>query len=171
MRSAANGPAVRRPTRESGVTPGDCDLGRGVFATRHFRVGELILVFRGVRFDRDDPIHYTAAGANLLQTGPRSYILPDPPGLFVNHSCNPNAGIAGKRRLVATRDIWPMEEIRFDYSTTMAEDLWTMECRCGEPNCRSTIGDFKYLPWVLQARYSSLGIVPRFISRKMDPSK
>jgi len=148
------------------VTVGECDLGRGVFAGRFFQRGERILVFRGVRFDRSHPIHETDTGANLLQTGPSTYILPDPPGLFVNHSCDPNAGIAGSRRLIALCDISPGEEIRFDYSTTMDENLWTMECRCGKPGCRHMVEDFKRLPSHVRARYIALGIVPQFLIRK-----
>jgi hypothetical protein len=141
----------------------ECDVGRGVFASRAFRTGERILTFVGEPFDRSHPIHSTPQGANLLQVGPEEYILPRPVGLFVNHSCNPNAGLRGTRTLVAIRDIAEGEEIRFDYSTNMDEDLWTMACACHEPGCRGLIGDFKHLPESVRARYIALGIVPGFI--------
>jgi hypothetical protein len=143
-----------------------CPLGRGLFATRAYRPGDPIVVLRGPRIGRDDPVHLTPAGANLLQTGRRSYILPAPPGVFVNHSCDPNAGIVDDSRLVAIRDIAPDDEIRFDYSTTMDEDLWTMECRCGTPDCRGLVTDFRHLPTAVRERYLALGIVPGFIVRR-----
>lgn len=158
--------------RESATTTlgdvwvGECSVGKGVFAGRHFSRGERILVFRGTKYDRSDPIHATRRGANLLQTGRQTYILPDGPGLFVNHSCDPNAGISNRRRLIAIRDIRPHDEIRFDYSTTMDEDRWTMRCRCGEPKCRRVIEDFKHLPPDVRLRYVELGIVPGFILRR-----
>ncbi|MFN2165013.1 MAG: SET domain-containing protein [Anaerolineae bacterium] len=152
---------------KTGLSVASCELGRGLFAGRPYRPGELILVLRGLRYDQGDPIHLSALGANLLQTGPRSYILPLPPGVFVNHSCNPNAGVHRNRRLIAIRAIEPGQEIRFDYSTTMDEDFWTMDCRCGENTCRRVIGDFKYLPLDLQAHYLELGVVPKFIAKKM----
>ena len=143
-----------------------CSLGRGLFAARNYRAGELIMVLRGPRRERDDPLHDTPDGANLLQTGQRSYILLGPPGVFANHSCEPNAGIHGNRRLVAIRDIDAGDEIRFDYSTTMDEDLWTMPCRCGAPTCRGVVTDFKLLPETVRRHYLDLGIVQGFIARR-----
>ena len=143
-----------------------CELGRGLLAGRDIPAGALILGLRGPRFEFDDPIHRRAEGANLLQTGQRTYILLDPPGVFANHSCDPNAGIRGNRRLVALREIREGEEIRFDYSTTMDEEMWTMPCRCGAATCRGTVADFKTLPLEIRRRYLALGIVQGFIARK-----
>lgn len=144
----------------------ECDVGRGVFAARDYRAGERILVFAGDAYDRSHPIHETPQGANLLQVGPREYILPRPIGLYVNHSCNPNAGLRGTDVLVALRDIPKGAEVRFDYSSNMDEDLWTMPCACGEPICRGVIGDFKHLPDTVRATYLRLGIVPAFIAER-----
>ena len=144
---------------------GSCGLGRGLFAGREYSSGELILNLQGARYERDDPIHGTPGGANLLQTGWRTYILLEPPGVFANHSCNPNAGIRGNRRLVAIRSISAGEEIRFDYSTTMAENYWTMPCRCGDPVCRGVVEDFSKLSRTTQERYLHLGVVQGFIAQ------
>ena len=143
-----------------------CELGRGLFATCAYGPGELILRLSGPRFERNDPIHQTEAGANLLQTGRQTYILLGPPGVFANHSCNPNAGIRHNRRLVALRAIRAGEEIRFDYSTTMDEEMWTMPCRCGAPGCRGVVEDFVRLPAEVQRRYLELEVVQGFIARK-----
>jgi len=146
------------------VRVGPCDVGSGLFAVRPIRAGETILPLRGPRYRRDDPIHDSERGANLLQTGYRTYVLLEPPAVFANHSCDPNAGVVDSRRLVALRDIAAGREIRFDYSTTMDENYWTMRCRCGAPGCRGTIGDFKALPPEVRQRYLDLGVVPRFIA-------
>jgi hypothetical protein len=45
----------------------------------------------------------------------------------------------------------------------MSEDNWTMECRCGAPNCRGIIRDFGELPVDLQRRYLDMRIVQSFI--------
>jgi hypothetical protein len=148
------------------VRIGECSLGRGLFAATDFRREDLIMVFKGPRYERDDPIHQTREGANLLQTGLRTYILLQEPGVFVNHSCDPNAGIRINRRLVAIRDIVAGEEIRFDYSTTMDEGYWTMECRCGAAHCRGRVTDFHELPDEVRARYLALRIVQGFIARR-----
>ena len=134
-----------------------CDVGLGIFAKKRFEPGEFILTFVGRKIDQLDPIHLTEQGANLLQTGKHTYIMPDPPGLYVNHSCSPNAGVNKGRRLIALQQIESGEEIRFDYSTTMDDGLWRMECQCTHVNCRHIIGDFHELPVELQDRYILAG--------------
>jgi hypothetical protein len=147
---------------------GDSPLGRGLFAVKGFAENELIVTLHGPRYDREDPIHDTVEGANLLQTGRRTYIMLQEPGVFANHSCDPNAGIRQNRLLMAIRGIRPGEEIRFDYSTTMDEGFWTMPCRCGSPSCRGVVRDFHTLPPLLRRRYLDLDIVQGFIARKFS---
>lgn len=65
--------------------------------------------------------------------------------------------------LVAIRPIASGEEITWDYSTTMSEDDWEMDCNCGAPSCRKRIRDFKYLPPKLREHYQVLGIVPEYV--------
>lgn len=154
----------RRRMSRTELAVAECDVGRGVFATRAYRIGDRILTFVGETFDRSHPIHGMPQGANLFQVGPASYILPRPIGLYVNHSCNPNAGLKGTRALVAIKDIAEGEEIRFDYSTNMDEDFWTMPCACKEPECRGVVTDFRLLPEHVRARYLALGIVPAFVA-------
>lgn len=144
----------------------ECEFGRGLFASRTVRKGEIILRFRGRRFDRDDPIHHTETAALLLQTGVRTYILAESPSVYVNHCCVPNAGLVGNRRLVALSDILPGEQITFDYSTSMDDGLWSLECRCGHRECRGIVRDFKHLPRRVQERYLDLGVVQGFIARR-----
>lgn len=144
----------------------DCAFGRGVFAARPIRRGETILRYHGPRYDRDHPIHHTPGAAMLLQTGARTYILPESPAVLVNHSCCPNAGLVGNRRLVAIADILPGEQVTFDYSTSMDDGIWTMTCGCGHPECRGVVMDFRHLPERLRDRYLALGIVQGFIARQ-----
>ncbi|MBI2625395.1 MAG: hypothetical protein HYW70_03640 [Candidatus Nealsonbacteria bacterium] len=59
-------------------------------------------------------------------------------------------------------------EITFDYSTTMDEDDWGMDCQCGSKSCRGRIRDFKYLPPDIQKKYLDLGIVPEYISKNFQ---
>ena len=150
------------------IQVGPCNVGLGLFATRHFEAGERILVFKGKRFDANDPIHETPDGSNLLQTGRRTYIMPLPPGLYVNHSCNPNAGVVHGRHLVALRSIAAGQEIRFDYATTIFDDTWKMACACGEPNCRNLIEDFSTLPEELKVFYLHHNLVAPYLKRIMQ---
>lgn len=89
---------------------------------------------------------------------------------FINHSCNPNCWIQikGQRAfLVAFREIQKGEELTFDYSTTMDEDYWEMDCNCQSINCRKRIRDFKYLPEEIQENYIQKGIIPKYILEKL----
>jgi hypothetical protein len=91
-----------------------------------------------------------------LQVEDRLFLVPRPigEGDYVNHSCNPNAGLSGQIGLVAMRDIKIGEEVCFDYAMcdTMPYDEFT--CGCGSLNCRGKVGGDDWKKPVLQKRYS-----------------
>lgn len=140
----------------------ECGLGRGLFAATGFKRGEPILTFSG-RLRSLEEIQGRSDSFNMLQLGPRLYMDLEAPGVFGNHSCEPNAGIRVNTSLIALKDLRPGEEIHYDYSTTMDEDLETMVCRCGTARCRGLVQDFHHLPPELQRHYCALGIVQDFI--------
>jgi hypothetical protein len=144
----------------------DCDLGKGLFASREFLPGERILILSGKRIGLADAIAKGDRESDAMQVGPTEYLDLEAPGVYTNHSCDPNAGIVHDNQLVALRLIRRSEEIRFDYSTTMDEDRWTMACDCRSPHCRRVVEDFDQLPDHVQSRYLSLGIVQAFIARQ-----
>lgn len=137
-----------------------CNLGLGLFASRNIKRGETIFVFSGrVISDEEGKI-----SPNPIQIGTHLYIDPEQGwGRFINHSCQPNVGIVKNNIVIALQNISFRTEIRFDYSTTMLERHWTMECFCGAPQCRKIIKDFDLLPLKLQQYYLKLGIVQDFI--------
>jgi hypothetical protein len=141
-------------------------LGRGIYARIPIRAGESILTFDGPVLSHEQVLSLGEAQAYTIQIGPDEYVDTTQPGRYTNHSCEPNAGIVGDRLLIALRHIAPGEEVQFDYSTTMSEDHWTMECRCGRPSCRNVVLDFHLLPASLQTHYIGLGIVQSFIVRE-----
>ena len=145
--------------------------GKGVFANKKFRSGEIIFEFHGKFFTYEKlPTPYNEVEDHYVQIGKSLYMGPSG-GIddFFNHSCAPNTGlkINGKKVfLIAIEDIMSGDEITWDYSTTMDEDDWEMDCECGSKNCRGRIRDFKYLPQDTRKRYLELGIVPEYISEK-----
>ncbi len=147
----------------STVEVGLSAFGRGLFASQPLQPGQPILAFTGPVLDHAEILGLGEDQAYALQIGPDEYLDTMPPGRYTNHSCDPNAGIVNDRVLIAVRPIMMGEEIQFDYSTTMSEDHWTMECHCGRPACRRVILDFHHLPPIAQNRYLQLGIVQRFI--------
>ncbi|HWH68562.1 MAG TPA: SET domain-containing protein, partial [Candidatus Sulfotelmatobacter sp.] len=129
--AAANRECVKESYSNETFYIEECDVGLGVFANRDIRQGELILVFGGPLIDFAETKRRGRWECMPLQIGPNQYYDTRPPGIFVNHACNPNAGIRHDRDLMALRDIKKGEEIRFDYSTTMEEQSFTMNCLCG----------------------------------------
>lgn len=149
-------------------------IGRGVFAGQYFQPGQPILTFGGRVLTRSEMLALGPDRVYALPIGAGEFLDLTSPGRYLNHSCDPNAGILDDRALIALRPIVPGEEIRFDYSTAMREDHWTMECRCGEYLCRRVVLDFHHLPPITQNRYLQLGIVQRFIVdevRRRSPAR
>jgi len=141
---------------------GNTPLGRGVFAKVPIEPRETIFYLTGKLIRFDEAVNL-AEGEYTIQIDRELYVDPRSPARYLNHSCEPNAGFVEEIRLVAIRQLLPGEEIRFDYSTTMLERYWELECRCGAPRCRGLVRDFDLLPPSLQTRYLRLGIVQRFI--------
>lgn len=91
--------------------------------------------------------------------------LPDPAD-FVNHSCDPNAGLNGQVALIAMRDIHPGEEICYDYAMSDGSSYDEFTCGCGSPRCRGRItGDDWRLP-ALRDRYA--GYFSAYLQRRID---
>jgi hypothetical protein len=142
--------------------------GHGTFAGERIRSGQRILRFTGPLLRYQD----TTVDTLALQIGPDLYIgASGGPDDFVNHSCDPNAGIrisGTTAELYAIRDIAAGEEIFFDYSTIIDEDDFTMSCLCGTPGCRGKIADGKYLPENVWQKYETLGILPEYVRKSRE---
>lgn len=85
---------------------------------------------------------------------------------LVNHSCNPNLGIwqvGGDTFLVSLRDIAVDEELSFDYSTSMVDEPWSMDCACGDDSCRGVIANFLDMPEATQKYYAAMGTLPEHV--------
>lgn len=143
--------------------------GYGLFAGRGFRHGELLFSLRGRLFGGRRPgLEDEEWFAHSYQLDRDLYLYPETPeGRYINHSCDPNAGLREDLEMIALRDIAAGEEVLFDYSTTMSERSWTMPCQCGSELCRRRITDFHELPAPARRRYLEAGVVQRFIIREV----
>lgn len=144
-------------------------LGMGLFASAKIEARETIFYLTGREMDFNEAV-VSEQGEHSIQIGLDRYVsttsrarYPDSPARYLNHSCSPNAGFVDEIRLVALNSIYPGEEICFDYSTTMLERYWEMDCRCGSSICRRRVRDFDLLPVSRQEFYLKLGVVPTFI--------
>lgn len=143
--------------------------GVGVFTTKARNRGEEVVKLLGPVIDLQAAIAKGERECDALQIGENSYIDPEEPLRSVNHSCNPSCGVRDGNRLITLRDLTPGEEITFDYSTTMDENHWTLECKCGAFECRGVVRDFCTLPEDVKARYFRLRVVMPFIEAKYKP--
>lgn len=117
--------------------------GRGLFATRAFRAGEVVAVHEGPVVDA--PPGPDADGrVHALELEAGRWIDGDVPGnlaRFANHACEPttHAVRAGDTvELRALRDLEAGEEITFDYGFGLADALG-QPCRCGAAGCPGLI--------------------------------
>lgn len=141
--------------------------GVGIFAKKNLKKGEIIFIVKGklISFivkNKKDALF----GDRWLSISKNRWINPREggPWYFINHSCNPNAGIKGKVSIVAMRNIKKGEEITIDYSITEAEKLWHMKCNCGNKNCRKKIKSIQFLPEKIYIKY--LPFIPKYIQKE-----
>jgi len=125
--------------------------GYGVFATRAFAAGEVVVHADGVVYDEGDEFDDTyalvvprdddddAAGLVFLDLADQTR--------WINHSCDPNCEVEstydlGTQELrawwVARRDIAIGEELTYDYAFIGAA---AEPCGCGAASCRGLIVD------------------------------
>ena len=154
--------------------------GKGVFATKPIKKGQYICFLEGELCNLDEMIKSVDEGkqkaSDPLGVGDEIYLHLDDLSRTFNHSCNPNAFIRGKNKLVALKNIEVGKEITYDYSTTMNDnedkikasgsELWTCKCNCGSNNCRRIIDQFKALPKKTKIFYIKNKLAPDFILKK-----
>ncbi len=146
--------------------------GNGIFSLEPIRKGELVAVFGGVVYEWDAFIHLPERDRSLcIQVEDRLFLVPRPigEGDYVNHSCNPNAGLSGQIGLVAMRDIKIDEEVCFDYAMSDTMPYDEFECGCGQPTCRGKITGNDWQRPELQKRYA--GFFSPHVQRKIDTER
>lgn len=130
------------------------NTGDGLFTRRAIGRHETAFVMRGeLRFFASRSFDDAYRFENWVGLGRDRWLDPEPPFLYLNHSCEPNLGVKGEREFVALRDIAAGEELTFDYSITEDEVHWVMDCRCGTPQCRGTVGAVQFMPTEALERY------------------
>jgi len=138
--------------------------GKGVFALKNFRKDEIVLHIDGEVVETDNPSSFPKKIQDhwfpFDKRGNKAkYVLPKSPWKYLNHSCNPNAGIKNNRDIVAMRPIKKGEEIVFDYAMNNFDymmsniDNWKMKCSCGSKNCRGLISTFDILDNKTKKKY------------------
>ena len=146
--------------------------GRGLFARERVRAGEMLLAWGGDVVTGEMLSWMSEEKHRLAVQIEEDLYLVTPnegPADWVNHSCDPNAGLVGQVVLVALRDIRPGEEICFDYATSDGSPYDEFTCGCGARSCRGRVtGDDWKLP-ELQARYA--GHFSPYIQKRIEKAR
>ena len=145
---------------------------RGIFAVLPVKAGELLSVWGGRIVSTEELDSYPLkVRADTIEVEQDLWLicLNDEPSMWINHSCQPNAGLNGQIALVAMRDIASDEEICFDYAMTDCSPYYEdekFECTCGAPDCRGQVTENDWKLPELQARYA--GYFSLYLQRKID---
>ena len=146
--------------------------GRGMFAREPIAKGERITIWGGDVVDR---AQFEKLGEHQkrqsAQVEEDFYLVSSKPGGgdYINHSCDPNAGLDGQIVIRAMRDIAAGEEVTIDYAMCDGDPTDEFECLCGSPRCRRIVtGNDWQLP-ELQQRYGSH--FSPFLLRRIEASK
>jgi uncharacterized protein len=150
-----------------GIEIRNCQFGKGIFAMKNFKIYDKILAISGRSINYSDTLDLDEKESYSLQIETNKYILLSEPSCYINHSCEPNVGIMSNT-FVAIKEIEIGCEIFFEYSTSMLERSWSMDCKCGSHKCRGLIQDFDLLPQELQEKYLQLNIVLPFIKKNLN---
>lgn len=147
--------------------------GYGVFAHEPIGRDELVAVWGGdVMIARQFAQLSPAETRYAIQVEEDLYLvsdLPAEPADYINHSCDPNAGLSGQIVVVALRDIEPGEEICVDYAMIDGTPYDEFECGCDTDLCRGWVrGDDWRRPELWQ-RYA--GHFSPYLQRRIDRLK
>ena len=131
--------------------------GKAVIAREPIGPGEVIAVWSGRIVTGQDlgalppeiRMHTVQVEEDLYLASLRPDEAPD----YINHSCDPNAGLDGQIAIVAMRTIHPGEEVTIDYAMCDGSPYDEFDCACGAPNCRGRVTGEDWRDPVLWERY------------------
>lgn len=130
--------------------------GRGVFALTRISKGSRIIEYRGERISSKEA---DARYAEEHEDSPHTMLFAIDADIvidatrrgnsarWINHSCEPNCETtdeSGRIFIEARRDIYPGEELTYDYNLILDERHTPAlkrahPCFCGKPRCRGTM--------------------------------
>jgi hypothetical protein len=140
--------------------------GLGLFTFKDLSACEVLFKLGGKKVHRIYDPAFAQCDLNWMGMGYQEWmeIEQGDIGLYMNHSCAPNAIVDKHLQVITLRPVAKNEEILIDYSTTELDPYWSMNCACGQPGCRKTLLSFQYLPLELKREYSRF-LAPAFGER------
>lgn len=144
--------------------------GYGVFARQPIKKGAFIAELRGSKVHYQPTVHgQSNRYGDWIGIGKDTWIDPIDEFQYLNHSCDPSAGLKGSRklRLYAMRDLEAGDEVTIDYSTTEEDPDYCFETtEPSSPYFRQYIGPVQSLPVEVYERY--LPLIPKHFQKVFE---
>jgi len=145
-------------TEKCEVRNRDVSGGKAVFARELIVPGEVIAVWSGRLVSPDELDDLSGViRRHTVQVEEGLYLAsltPDEEPDYINHSCEPNAGLDGQITIVAMHTIHPGDEVTIDYAMCDGSPYDEFECACGSSKCRGQVTGNDWRDPVLWKRYA-----------------
>jgi len=127
-------------TEKCEVRNRDVAGGKAVFARELIEPGEVVAVWSGRLVSAEElddlPDDIRRHTAQVEEGFYLASLNPDEAPDYINHSCEPNAGLDGQITIVAMVTIRPGDEITIDYAMCDGSPYDEFDCACGSSHCR-----------------------------------
>lgn len=143
--------------------------GRSIIASQTLPAGTVLAVWGGTNYDGDSFFKLPADRRQIsVQVEEDLFLVPEieGPAEWINHSCEPNAGMMGQIALRAMRVIMDGEEVCYDYAMSDGCPYDEFECCCGSPRCRLRVTGNDWRIPELWERYG--GYFSPYLQRRID---
>jgi uncharacterized protein len=151
----------------------DVTGGKAVYARELIEPGELVAVWSGriVSTEELDELPEDIK-RHTVQVEEGLYLAshgPDEGPDFINHSCEPNAGLDGQIAIVAMTRILAGDEVTIDYAMCDGSAYDEFECECGSALCRGRVTGQDWRSPTLWERYA--GHFSPYLERRIKALK
>jgi uncharacterized protein len=147
----------------------DGPKGRSIVTSLPIPEGTVLAVWGGTTFDAPAFFQLPSHRRQIsVQIEDHLFLVPEVegPAEWINHSCDPNAGMLGQIVLCAMRDLVMGEEVCYDYAMSDGCPYDEFECSCGADTCRRRVtGNDWQLP-DLWTRYA--GHFSPYLQRRIE---
>jgi hypothetical protein len=117
--------------------------GKAVVARELIEPGEVVAVWSGRIVSAEELDGLSAEiRRHTVQVEEGLYLASlsaDEPPDYINHACDPNAGLAGQITIVAMQAIHPGDEVTIDYAMCDGSPYDEFDCACGTACCRGRV--------------------------------
>jgi uncharacterized protein len=147
----------------------DGTTGRAIVTSLPLAAGTVLAVWGGTTYDAPTFFRLPAERRQIsVQIEDHLFLVPEVegPAEWINHSCQPNAGMSGQIVLRAMRDLYAGEEVCYDYAMSDGCPYDEFECSCGADSCRHRVTGNDWRIPDLWARYE--GYFSPYLQRRID---